>query len=91
MTVNIDNNNEEQIKILNEILAKYEQVEEHAKKLQFISIKELAEMMHCAIKTSQDIFNLPDFPSIDFTKSKIVLIDALKEWCMTKRSKKDYE
>ena len=91
MTVNIDTNNEEQIKILNEILAKYEQVEEHTKKLQFISIKELSEMMHCSIKTSQDIFNLPDFPSIDFTKSKIVLIDALKEWCMTKRSKEDYK
>ncbi len=91
MTVNIDTNNEEQIKILNEILAKYEQVEEHTKKLQFISIKELSEMMHCSLSTAQTIFNLPDFPSLDFAKGKIVLIDALKEWCMTKRSKEDYK
>lgn len=91
MNLNIDLNSKEVQTTLNEILAKCEEVEKHAKKLQFLTIKDVADMIHCSIKTSQDIFNLPDFPSIDFTKSKIVLIDAFKKWCMTKRSKKDYE
>ncbi len=91
MTLEINTTIEAELQKLNEYLIKCEEVEEKTKQLHFVNVKELAEMLHCSLKTSQDIFNLPDFPSLDFAKSKIVLIDALKEWCMTKRSKKDYE
>ena len=48
-------------------------------------------MRGCSLKTALDLFNLPDFPSEDFGKEKVVYIEALKEFYMKKRSKKDYE
>lgn len=56
MTLNIDTNNNEQMKTLNEILAKYEQLEECTKKLHFVTIKELAEMMRLFTKHSKSNF-----------------------------------
>ena len=91
MTVTVDTDIEEQIRKCNELLAKYEKLEEHSKKLHFITIKDLAEMRNCSIKVAQDMFNLHDFPSEDFGKEKVVLIEALKEWYMSKRNKSDYE
>lgn len=44
MVVNVDTNNKEQMKQLEEILAKYEQLEEQTKKIHFVTIKEFAEM-----------------------------------------------
>ena len=90
-TLNIDTDLDELIKKSNELNQQLEELGDKSKQLYFLTIKDVADMMNCSKKTVQDLFNLPDFPSIDFTKSKIVLIDALKEWCMTKRSKKDYE
>ena len=90
-TLNIDTDLDELIKKCNELNQQLEELGDKSKQLYFLTIKDVADMMNCSKKTVQDLFNLPDFPSIDFTKSKIVLIDALKEWCMTKRSKKDYE
>ena len=91
MTVNVDINNEENMKTLNELLTKYEQLEKQTKKMHFVTIKEFAEMRGCSISTAQAIFNLPDFPSEDFGKEKVVSLEALKKFYMTKRSKKDYE
>lgn len=91
LTLNIDTDLDELIKKCNELNQQLEELGDKSKQLHFLTIKDVADMMNCSKKTVQDLFNLPDFPSIDFTKSKIVLIDALKEWCMTKRSKKDYE
>lgn len=91
MTLNVDTNCEEQIKKLNELITKYEQLEEQTKKMYFITIKEFAEMRKCSIKIAQDMFNLPDFPSEDFGKEKVVSIEALRNWYMTKRSKNNYE
>ena len=45
MTLNIDTNNDEHMKKLNELLAKYEQLEEYTKKLHFATIKDVADMM----------------------------------------------
>lgn len=90
MVVNIDTNCKEQMKQLEELLAKYEQLEEQTKKMQFITIKEFAEMRGCSIKIAQDIFNLPDFPSEDFGKEKVVYIGALKNWYMQQRKKVNY-
>lgn len=44
MVINVDTNNKEQMKQLEEILAKYEQLEEQTKKIHFLTIKEFAEM-----------------------------------------------
>ena len=91
MTLNLDTNIEQHIQKCVELLAKYEQLEEHTKKLHFVTIKEFAEMRGCSIKIAQDIFNLPDFPSEDFGKEKVVSIEALRNWYMQKRKKSDYE
>ena len=44
MTLNIDTDIDEQIKKCEELIVKYEKLEEHSKKLHFITIRELAEM-----------------------------------------------
>lgn len=91
MTFNIDTNIEEESKKIGELLIKYEQLEEQTKQMHFVTIKEFAEMRGCSRKIAQDIFNLPDFPSEDFGKEKVVSIEALRNWYMIKRNKKDYE
>lgn len=91
MTLNLDTDLDEQIEKCIELLKKYETLESHTKQLHFVNIAEFCKMRKCSIKTGQDIFNLPDFPSEDFGKEKVVSIEALKEFYMTKRSKKDYE
>lgn len=90
MTFNINTNIEEESKKIGELLVKYEQLEQQTKKMHFVTIKEFAEMRGCSIKIAQDIFNLPDFPSEDFGKEKVVSIEALRNWYMTKRSKNNY-
>lgn len=62
MIVNIDANNDEQIKKLDELIAKYKQLEEQTKKMHFITIKEFAEMRGCSLNIARKIFSLPDFP-----------------------------
>ncbi len=91
MTLNIDTNNDEHIKKLNELLAKYEQLEDKTKKMHFVTIKEFTEMRGCSIKIAQDIFNLPDFPSEDFGKEKVVSLEALRNFYMKKHKKSDYK
>ena len=91
MTLNINTDIEEQIKKCDELLAKYEQLEEHAKQLHFVTVKEFAKMRGCSIATAQKIFSLPDIATEDFGKEKVVLLESLKQWYMTKRSKKDYQ
>ena len=91
MTFNIDTNIEEESKKIGELLVKYEQLEQQAKKIHFVTIKEFAKMGGCSIKIAQDIFNLPDFPSEDFGKEKVISIEALRNFYMQKRKKSDYE
>lgn len=90
-TLNIDTDLNELIKKCSELNTQLEGLEDKSKKLYFVSVKELAEMLHCSLSTARAIFRLPDFPEINFCKEKVVLLDALKEWCMTKRSKNDYK
>ena len=91
MTLNVDTNNEEHMKTLNELLAKYEQLEKQTKKMHFVTIREFAEMRGCSIATAQAIFNLPDFPSESLAKEKVVSLEALKNWYMKKHKKSDYK
>lgn len=85
MTLNVETDIEEQIKKCDELLAKYEKLEEHSKKLHFITIKELAEMRNCSIKVAQDMFNLHDFPSEDFRKRKGCLTWSTKRMVHVKK------
>lgn len=91
MTLNINTDISEQIKKCDELIAKYEQLEEHAKQMHFVTVKEFAKMRGCSLSIARRIFGLPDFPEEDFGKEHVVSIEALKQWYMTKRSKKDYE
>lgn len=90
-TINIDTDIDETLKKVEELIVKCEELGDKGKQLYFITVKELAEMRGCSLKTALDLFNLPDFPSEDFGKEKVVYIEALKEFYMKKRSKKDYE
>lgn len=91
MTLEINTNTEAELQKLNEYLVKCEEVEEKTKKIHFVTIKEFAEMRGCSIKIAQDIFNLPDFPSEDFGKEKVVSIEALRNFYMQKHKKSDYD
>lgn len=90
-TLNIDTDLDEQIEKCEALIKKYEELGHKSKQVHFVTVKELAEMHRCSISTAQTLFNLPDFPSEDFGKEKVVLLEALKNFYMTKRSKKDYE
>lgn len=91
MVVNIDTNCKEQIKQLEKLLAKYEQLEEQTKKIHFVTIKEFAQMRGCSLATAQAIFNLPDLAVEDFGKEKVVSLEALRNFYMKKHKKSDYE
>lgn len=91
VSLNIDTDLDEQIRKCVELIKKYEELEGHAKKLHFVTVKEFAEMRGCSLSIARRIFSLPDFPEEDFGKEHVVSIEALKQWYMTKRSKKDYE
>lgn len=91
ITLNTELDIDEQLKKIKELIVKYEELEEQAKQLHFVNIKEFCTMRGCSVKTGQEIFNLPDFPSEDFGKEKVVSLEALRNFYMTKRSKKDYE
>ena len=91
ITFNIDTDLDEQIEKCEKLIRKYEELEGHSKQLHFINAKELAEMRGCSISVARKILSLPDMATEDFGKERVVLLEALKEWYMTKRSKKDYE
>ena len=91
MHVNIATDNDIDINIrkLDEMLNKITLLEDKSKLLNFITIREFAEMRKCSIKIAQDIFNDKTFPSEDYGKHKVVELQALKDWYSQKRSKKD--
>lgn len=91
MTLEINTNTEAELQKLNEYLIKCEEAEEKTKKIHFVTIKEFAKMRGCSIKIAQEMFNLPDFPSEDFGKEKVVSIEALRKFYMQKHKKSDYE
>lgn len=90
MTININTNIEEELKKCDELIAKYEQLEEHAKQIHFVTIREFAEMRGCSIKVAQQIFCLDDFPSENFGKEKVISLEALRNWYLVRHNKSDY-
>lgn len=66
LTLNIDTDLDELMKKCNELNKQLEELEDKSKKLYFVNVKELAEMLNCSLSTARAIFRLPDFPEIDF-------------------------
>lgn len=91
MTLEINTTTKEELQKLNEYLVKCEEAEVKTKQLHFVTIKEFAEMRGCSLAIAQRIFNLPDFPSEDFGKEKVVSIEALRDFYMKKHKKSDYQ
>ena len=91
MTLEINTTTEAELQKLNEYLIKCEEVEEKTKKIHFVTIKEFAKMRGCSLAVAQRIFNLPDFPSEDFGKEKVVSLEALRNFYLKKHKKSDYE
>ena len=89
MIVNIETDIDTNIKKLDEMLEKIKLFEDKSKMLNFITIQEFARISNCSIKIAQDIFNLPDFPSENYGKNKVVELQALKQWYMKKRNKNE--
>ena len=90
MTVNVDTAIDTNIQKLDEMVEKLKALEDKTKLLNFITIREFANIRSCSIKVAQDIFNLPDFPSEDFGKEKVVSVEALQLWYLEKRKKSNY-
>lgn len=56
----------------------------------FYTIKDVAQMTGWSLPTVQKIFCRPDFPTLNFGKSKLVKKDAFNEWCSKRHSKDDF-
>lgn len=57
----------------------------------FYTIKDIAAMTGWSLPTVQKIFERPDFPSLDFGKSKLVKKEAFEEWSSRRHSKNDFK
>ena len=55
--------------------------------IQFYTIEKLIEMLGWSEATVQKLFNAPDFPSVDYGKTKVVENHALLEYFSKKRLK----
>ena len=55
---------------------------------QFYTIEKLIEMLGWSEATVQKLFNAPDFPSVDYGKTKVVENHALIEYFSKKRAKR---
>lgn len=80
MNVLIDNNLKEQIENLTLLADRLEKIETNTQKLQFITVREFAELTGWSIATVQNLFNRKDFPSCNFGKEKIAEINAVREY-----------
>lgn len=55
--------------------------------VKFYKIEDLMQMLNWSETTVQKLFNAPDFPSVDYGRSKAVEAHALIEYFSKKRSK----
>ena len=55
--------------------------------IQFYTVDDLIEMLGWGEATVQKLFNAPDFPSVDYGKTKVVEKHALIEYFSKKRLK----
>lgn len=57
----------------------------------FLSVEDVAEKTGWSVKAVQKLFNMPDFPSTDFGKRKIVLASSLAAYFSVRRERSDYD
>lgn len=89
MQLNINTNIEEQLKKTEQILVNLDKIEEKTKALQFITIRDLEEILGCSNTIAQKYFNLPEFPATDFPKEKKAEINAVRMFFSVPRRKKE--
>ena len=87
MEVVVNQNFESQIEKLEKLAEYLDRIEKQTQKLQFITIKEFAQVSGWTEATVQKIFNRPDFPSCDFGKTKVAEINAVREYFRVPRRK----
>lgn len=56
----------------------------------FYTIKDIARLTGWSLPTVQKVFERPDFPALDFGRSKLVKKAAFEEWASKRHSKDDY-
>ena len=57
----------------------------------FYTMQDIHELTGWSIPTIIKIFDRPDFPCLDFGKSKLVKKEAFEEWSSRRHTKNDYE
>lgn len=58
---------------------------------EFYTIKDVAKMTGWSLPTVQEVFRRPDFPALEFGKSKIVKKEAFNEWSSRRHTKNDFK
>ncbi len=89
MTINIDTDIDLNIRKLDELIKKLELAEDKSKMLTFITIEQFAQLRGCSLHVAQRLFNEKDFPSENYARTKVVLLDSLKAWYSRKHDKYD--
>lgn len=89
MTLNVETDIDLNIKKVDELLEKLKQLEDKSKMITFITIKDFSKLRNISLKSAQDMFNIPDFPSENYGKQKVVELTALINWYQQKRDKND--
>ncbi len=88
MTLNVETDIDLNIQKVDRLLEKLNLLEkEKLQMITFITIKDFANIRNISLKTAQDMFNLPDFPSENYGKQKVVALHALLKWYEQKRDK----
>jgi len=80
MEVLIQKDLSKEIETLKEISENLNNIEKTTEKLTFLTIEDFSKITKWSKKTVQDLFNRQDFPSCDFGKSKIVEINACRDY-----------
>ncbi len=90
MTINIDTDIDVNIKKVEELIKKLELLEDKSKMINFLTVEEFSKLRKCSISTRFANFSEKN-PSRQKTigKNLVVEIEALKQWYMTKRDKKE--
>lgn len=83
----INTNLDEHLNKAKELLKTITEVEEKAEFIQFMSIKEFAEVAKMSEKKAQEVYNKPDFPSCDYGKEKVAEIHAVRQYFSVPRRK----